>query len=258
MIQKITNTKEAAPLFQNWNETLIWSCLQGVMGSIYADRQTRPGSAAAVLGDFCFFAGQVSRELILFVADILSPEFIIMVPQDEPWQKSISHMLQKRAIPRTRYATQKEDGVFDRPKLKIILNSLPAAYTLHSIDESLYRQCRLQPFSRDLVSQFPDWDTYRKYGLGMAVLKEGEIVSGASSYSRYREGIEIEIDTHMDYRRQGLAAACGAALILACLDRKLYPSWDAQNPASMALAEKLGYRFSHSYPVFEVFSQPTL
>ena len=66
------------------------------------------------------------------------------------------------------------------------------------------------------------------------------------------QGIEIEIDTREDYRRQGLAYVCGARLILECLDRGLYPSWDAQNKASVALAEKLGYHYSHTYTVYEI------
>ena len=40
--------------------------------------------------------------------------------------------------------------------------------------------------------------------------------------------------------------------MLECLKRGLYPSWDAQNPASAALAKSLGYRFDREYPVYEV------
>lgn len=102
------------------------------------------------------------------------------------------------------------------------------------------------------MSQFKDYDTYKKSGLGAVVLKDGELVAGASSYSRYNDGIEIEIDTRKDHRRKGLAYACGAKLILECLEKNLYPSWDAQNLASVALAEKLGYHFSHEYTAYEV------
>lgn len=102
------------------------------------------------------------------------------------------------------------------------------------------------------MSQFPDWRTFRALGLGFAVLKDGQPVSGATSYSRYREGIEIEIDTHPDFLRRGLALACGARLILECLDRGLYPSWDAHTPASLALAERLGYTLCRPYPAFLV------
>ena len=79
------------------------------------------------------------------------------------------------------------------------------------------------------------------------------MVSGASSYSGYCGGIEIEVDTREDYRRRGLAFICGAKLILDCLEREWYPSWDAQNPWSAALAKKLGYRFSHTYAAYEIY-----
>ena len=75
-------------------------------------------------------------------------------------------------------------------------------------------------------------------------------MGGASSYTSYREGIEIQIDTKEEYRRRGLAYASGAKLILECLDRGLYPSWDAENWGSVKLAEKLGYHFDYEYPAY--------
>ena len=88
--------------------------------------------------------------------------------------------------------------------------------------------------------------------LGVVILKDGEPVSGASSYSGYRGGIEVQIDTREDYRRMGLASVCGAGLILESLKKGWYPSWDAQNRQSLALAEKLGYHFEREYTAFEV------
>ena len=123
---------------------------------------------------------------------------------------------------------------------------------LQRIDSTLYDQCMENAWSRDLVSVFPSREAFLRDGLGMAVTVNGRIVSGASSYTRYREGIEVEVDTRRDYRRRSLATVCSAALILSCLDLGLYPSWDAQNLWSVCLAEKLGYTFSHEYPVYEV------
>ena len=88
----------------------------------------------------------------------------------------------------------------------------------------------------------------------MAILKNGKVVAGASSYTRYKEGIEIEVDTLEEERRKGLALVSCAALILKCLDEGLYPSWDAQNINSVHLAEKLGYEFDHEYTAYEVTS----
>lgn len=50
----------------------------------------------------------------------------------------------------------------------------------------------------------------------------------------------------------GKVYAASAALLLRCLDRGLYPSWDAHTSISLALAEKLGYAFSHRYVAYEV------
>ena len=95
---------------------------------------------------------------------------------------------------------------------------------------------------------------FEQLGLGALIIKKdtGEIVAGASSYSTYQDGIEIEIVTREDYRKQGLAYRCASKLILECLKRGLYPSWDARTRISVALAKKLGYVYSHEYVAYEV------
>lgn len=58
MIYELTNnTLPAAALFSGWDETLIWSCLQRIMGSVYADDLNRPTASMAVIGDFTFLPG---------------------------------------------------------------------------------------------------------------------------------------------------------------------------------------------------------
>jgi len=142
--------------------------------------------------------------------------------------------------------------VLDRAKLQGFVSALPSVYELKLIDKVLYDKTRSIPWSADLCWNFPTYEDYQENGLGVVVLKDGEIVSGASSYIYYRGGIEIEIDTREDERRKGLATACGARLILECLERGLYPSWDAHNKESLALAEKLGYQFDREYPAYEI------
>ena len=85
------------------------------------------------------------------------------------------------------------------------------------------------------------------------MLKDGKIVSAASSYSRYLRGIDIEIDTVKEERCKGLGSAAAARLILQCLDGGLYPAWDAANKLSVRLAEKLGYEFSREYICYGMY-----
>ena len=51
-------------------------------------------------------------------------------------------------------------------------------------------------------------------------------------------------------------AAC-SDLILRCLGEGLYPSRDAQNMASVHLAEKPGYELDHTYTVYEISQRQT-
>lgn len=245
---------KASALFENWQESMIWSCLQGVMGEIYVntseDSREDPVSAMAVLGDFCFLAGQPDQEMVLSSGTL--QEFMIVVPQNEAWADLIEICLGRKARKIIRYAIKKEPGIFDDEKLRTIVNGMPEEYELQMIDEALFRRCREIEWCRDWVRQYPDYDMYQKYGLGAVILKDKKPVSGASSYSGYRGGIEIEIDTREDYRRRGLAGICGARLILECLKKGWYPCWDAHNKASVALAEKLGYHFDHEYVAYEI------
>lgn len=253
MIIPLENTKAAEELFEGWQETIIWSCLQKVMGEIYGDHPQFPKCVMAVLGDFCFLAGEPSRELVRYRPESRKEDFVIMVPQNGQWAQLIKECYKDKAREITRYAIKK-DTVFDRERLKAAVCSLPSDYEMGFIDRAGYDLCMAETWSRDLVAQFKDYEMFERLGLGViAVRKEdGMLVSGASSYSRYLEGIEVEIDTRAEFRRKGLALACGALLILECLERGLYPSWDAHNMGSVRLAEKLGYCMEGEYRGWEV------
>lgn len=249
MMQRLPDPGRAASLFGDWPEAILWSCLQNVMGAVYVDDVSVPRSAIAVLGDFLFLAGKPEAALLRAYP---AKGGELLIPQNEAWSRAILQVFGDRAVLHTRYAIQKEPSVFDRVRLHAFVRALPEGYDLQPIGSVLYRQCLAAEWSRDLTAQFPDGAAFRARGLGFAALREGRIVSGAASYAIYRGGIEIEIDTHPDFRRMGLAQACGARLILECLDRGLYPSWDAHDLRSVALAESLGYRLDHPYPAFEL------
>lgn len=243
-------------LFSGWEETIIWSCLQKVMGRIYANDTKNPTAAVALLGDFGFLAGQADAEFLLALKSaVCKQDFLILVPQNKSWSGVIETCYGENCRRVTRYAFKKETEGFDLLKLEALVKGLPEEYQLTMIDQQWYSYCGQTSWCKDLVSQYESFEQYAGLGLGVLILKDGIPVSGASSYSSYRSGIEVEIDTRNDHRRKGLAAVCAAKLILECLKRNLYPSWDAQNLWSVALAEKLGYRFSHEYTAYELLLQ---
>lgn len=253
MIELLDNPIRAEHLYEGWQEGCVWSCLQNIMGKIYVDNKEKPLSAMAILGDFCFFSGKPCRELVLYKPEWCEQDFMIMVPQNEEWGALIQECYKEKAKKVTRYAIKKEPGIFDLEKLERIAGSLPEEYSIKLIDEETYLWCRDQEWCRDWVSHYENYEMYRDLGLGVVITKDGMPVSGVSSYSSYEGGIELEVDTKEEYRRKGLAYVCGARFILECCKRGLYPSWDAQNKWSVALAEKLGYHYSHDYTAFEIW-----
>ncbi len=246
------NMHSIAALFKDWNETLIWSCLQGFMGQAFADREENPASAQIIIGDFCFLSGAPDQEL----AENIPPDFlsdtILMIPESEGWFDMLEKAYPLNSEKVLRYAIKKEPNVFNRKKLQDFIENIPSEYQLKLIDETLYHLVKTESWSRDLCSLFSTYQEYETHGLGVMALHKGIPVSGASSYTFYDKGIEIEIDTRKDHRRKGLALACAAKLILECLDRNLYPSWDAIDLRSVALAEKLGYHMDKEYVTYVI------
>ena len=246
MIFELKETARAAALFEGMNDTLITSCLQEVMGKIYVTDVDAPRSALACVGCFAFCAGRPDRELLID----RPAGFMILIPQNEAWAALIEACFPD-AKKTTRYAIRK-DTRFDPDLLRRQAEKLPEGYELRPVDGTIYDLCLQSPLTEDFVSVFGSKENFLRLGRGMVILRNGRIVSGASSYSRYREGIEIEVDTVPEERRKGLAGIACAALILSCMEEGLYPSWDAQNQISVHLAEKLGYEFDHEYTVYEI------
>lgn len=253
MIQKIMDSRTVASLFEGWEESVIWSCLQGVMGDLYADDREHPTCAMAILGDFAYYVGTPSRELVLFKPQGYHSDFVIQVPQNQEWASLIESCYGGRAKKVTRYAIKKEPGIFDRARLRALAGALPEGFHFQLINKKIYDLCTQEEWSRDFVAQYPDYEVFETMGLGVAVMEEDHLVCAASSYSSFQGGIEVEIGTREEYRHRGLATACGAKLILECMDRGLYPSWDARIPWSVKLAEKFGYHYSHDYAAYEIY-----
>ncbi|MBR4462672.1 MAG: GNAT family N-acetyltransferase [Erysipelotrichaceae bacterium] len=245
MIYELTDPAKAAPVFAGWEDAGIIACLDNVMGKIFADDMEHPKSVMAVIGDFAYLAGEPNLELVRSKPD----QWMLVVPQNEAWQELIENNFS--AYKQIRYAIRK-DTKFDREKLEAMANALPEGYTFRKIDGELYDVCLEIEMFEEAVSSFESKEKYLELGRGFAVMKEDKIVAVASSYSRNKKGIDIEIDTIKEEQQKGLGSAVAAKLILECLDEGLYPAWDAASKLSVRLAEKLGYEFSHEYVCYQM------
>lgn len=250
---KVEDPSKIDACYQDWGESMLWSYFQNIMGEAYADHREHPQSAIVYVNCFAFAAGKPNELLVQNWYDEKVDSFAIIIARDASWNPIVQAVGKENCRRVERYAIKKEQDCFDIELLNNFVEQLDEQYELKPIDEKIYNTCKNYDWSVDFVHGYKDYDEYRKHGLGVVAFHDGEMVAGASSYSSYQGGIEVEIDTKEAYRRKGLATACGAKLILECLKRGLYPSWDAQNRGSLALAEKLGYHYSHTYTAYEMW-----
>lgn len=246
--------KQLIPMFKNMNDTIILSCLQGHMGTAWVDDLINPTVAQILVGVFVFYAGDphanATEELLLNL-----PEDIIVIVNTGEWKNRIETFHNGSIKKFQRYSFKKNAEHLDPNHMQSFLSTLPEEYELKKIDSSLAYDPSLQALSEDFTSQYASIDDYIDKGVGFCILNNGQIVCAASSYSVYDDGIEIEIDTSPEHRRKGLATVAASALILDCLHRGKYPSWDAANLKSVTLAEKLGYVLEEEYDAYYIHSK---
>lgn len=238
-------------LFSGMDDTLILSCIQGHMGSIFVDNLKEPTCVQALVGDFTFFAGDSNSDGL---GELLNniPKNMFIVPQSDSIGKRIEQMDVELLERFSRYSFKKDINNLDINKIKGFLIPLEDGYELKKIDEEIANSKSLNELSEDFTGQFESVKDFLNRGIGYVIIHNGKVVSGASSYTIYDNGIEIEVDTDINYRRKGLATIVSAALIKDCLERNIYPSWDAANLNSKSLAEKLGYVFDKAYDTYYI------
>lgn len=241
--------KKLAPMFDSFEDTVVLSCLQGHMGTAYVNDLVNPTVAQITVGIFVFFAGdpntKEAEELLYNL-----PKFTLAIVETDDWKRRIESV-HKNAIEKfQRYRFEKNPEHLERAYILNLLSSLPEGYEIKKVDKDIANAPSFHELSEDFVSQFDSIDDFLNRGIGYAIIHEGQVVSAATSFSIFDDGIEIEIATHSQYRRKGLATITASALILDCMDRGKYPSWDGANAESVELAKKLGYVFKESYDTY--------
>ncbi len=253
---KKSELQRIAPMFERIYDTVMLSCLQGHMGQVFVDNIENPNGAILFCGSFVFIEGKkIEGEIIEYIKIIHNKsglDRLYIISKVENIGELLEKVYGTKLSKIRRCAIEKKKEEFDLIKLQSMVNELPEQYQLQRINEELYYECKKEEWTLDFISNFNSAKDFLERGIGYVIFHDNRIVSGASSYTIYDEGIEIEIATRTEYRRMGLAQVAGAALILECRKRGLYPSWDAANMASVQLATKLGYRSLGPYDTYRL------
>jgi GNAT superfamily N-acetyltransferase len=252
MLIEVTQAElpKLAHLFEGYPglKGMVSAGLSGSMGSAFADDPSAPSVAILRLGTFeHLVGGALSERSLVETLEFLPPACFLVVPVS--WAERLERDFAAFITPQKRIALS-SPARWDRTRLESFVTALPEGFNL--LPAGAENVDAFASLDRSLTANFDSATDFLARGAGFGIEYRGRFVSGCSSYALGGGKLELEIDTHPDFRRRGFASACGAALILYCLDRDIEPCWDAANEASADLAMKLGYVEPRPYTAYQL------
>ena len=210
-------------------------------------------SQLLLVRDFIFLKGPARKDLLNLIDVENKKDFNILIGDSEEWNFLIEEKFINRLEKIERY--RMDSLSLEKNRLTSLLDSIKSDYKIKPIDKEIYKRLRKEEWSFDLANLYLNFEEF-KYNncLGYVAFYKDQIVGGASTYFKYKDGIEIQIDTRENFQRQGIGQALGAKLDLEALKTGIIPYWDAHSKASFKLAQKLGYKLDYSYKAYELYS----
>jgi GNAT superfamily N-acetyltransferase len=241
----LAERRQLAPLFSD--HAYMRVCLDCILQG-YAGRARIGGERAAArieLGPFTYFGGDPSspdaKELL---AELKGPRLLLLPTLN--WQGAAREH-SGPAMPR-QHRISFSNSELNPDHLHGLVSRTPAGSKISRMDAELA--------SRSLEEVHPDLlvdDLFKSpadlvsRGVGYCAIEGARITCAATSGIVSDAAIEIQINTHPDHQRRGLARAVAATLMLHCLERGISPHWDSGSHASQQLARQLGYRDAGEY-----------
>lgn len=221
--------------------------IEGQMGRAFADDSENPTAFRIGVGPFSYFAGDVrgsaAREMIMD----LSP-YPLLMPSTAGWIDLAKEVHGERLASFPRYSFSSENLSVDQ--LDHLLSTSPFKDGMQRIDAAVASEAlAIQDVVLDL-SDFDSAEDFEERGIGFRLMDNDSMMGVAFSSLVCSKGIEVSIFVFPKHRRKGVALALGSKLLKWCLEHHMDPHWDAANPESCTLAEKLGYVQTETYEAY--------
>jgi GNAT superfamily N-acetyltransferase len=218
--------------------------LEDQMGATYVDNLENPSAYKIQIGPFFYLAGDAFGEGGQELLKSIKP-YNLFMSSSAGWVEECRKLYGDRLVAFDRYSFSSE---------KLSIENLRQfcgnpAHNIKQMDIALVESL----WGRDHFIDISDFDSpsdFMDRGIGYYAGKNEEIIGAAYSSLVCNQGIEISLFVLDDHRRQGIASALSANLVHWCLENKMDPHWDAANPESCKLAEKLGYVPLRTYQAY--------
>jgi|GEM_PF-669259 len=229
-------------------------------GQVFANDQDPPAAALVVTNfGFIFLVGAQTSELfdeglsqIFSSRNAFRPSYLLWYSPPAAWQKELDAVgpdsVRRRERVRLEFRRQVDNPAGPIP--------VPAGFELKDLTLDLIP--KTEKFGVQLDSRF--WASSKDFvenGLGVCLVKEGEVVSLCYAAAIVDCLAEVDVATDTELRGRGLASVVTREFINRCMKRGIVPTWDCfeYNAGSIKLARKLGFVEVVRYP-FYTFNIP--
>lgn len=249
-----SDRKKLAPLFDGIWDSMVIAYLQGYMGDCYVNKLPDPDYGMIVSGEYSFYGGkaEMAEPLLSHLFDYIHGNKSVAIYADLKWRDALLEYPQNHPKEVMRHGIVQKDYVFDEEKLKQMSGNLPPGYELKPFDKDLYEQSTKAEWSQEFVECFDSAEEFLERGFGYGIVKDGELVAGATTQTVYDGGAETQLATREDQRGQGLAKAVAAAFVLEGQRRGTRICWDAANLTSLHIATSIGFESAGDYSTVHI------
>jgi GNAT superfamily N-acetyltransferase len=221
--------------------------IEGQMGKAFADDPQAPKAFKIQVGPFWYLAGDARSPGGYEMMGDFRP-YTLLMPSPGEWVDVAKEIHGERLAPFLRYSFSSKNLSVEH--LSGLLNSSPVKDAVQRIDTAAASEAlAVQDGVLDL-SAFDSAEDFVERGIGFRLMNNETVMGVAYSSLVCSKGIEVSIFVFPEHRRKGIATALASALLKWSLEHGSDPHWDAANPESCTLAEKLGYVQTDTYDAY--------
>jgi hypothetical protein len=226
--------------------------LEGQAGpgiTIKVDDLANPSAVQLQQGSFTVFAGSPDKQVATaFIEQLKTPCGI--QPSPANWWQWIREAYPERTVIIQRFSFSHHE--LNREGLQALIDNHPLQHTLRKIDLPAAQLLCHDEWGKYHFMNYHSPEHFMEKSTGYCSMEDGRVAAACTAALVCSKGVELNIITHPDFRKKGLATLVAASLIVDVLEQGLIPHWDAATELSKNLALKLGYTLLGNYDMLVV------
>lgn len=222
-------------------------------GKVFVRAQDDFRTAFVYDNGFCVLAGSVpnpdfARTCLRWLYDYPHQDFFILYPSHDGWLPILDAAMTASTQRVQRVAFQLDKDSFEALRSEPLL---PTGIRVTPMDAAMMRKVEATVYPW-IGGTWKSPIDFEERGVGICASTDEGVVSLCYSVFVSHGCHAIDILTVEKFRGLGLARAVASTFIAECVQRGVHPTWDCyeSNLSSMRLAQALGFKATHDFPVY--------